>query len=102
MPFDGLRTTELLDDLRAAEEFIGRGWCQDTCYAPHVGGGCLFAAVRDVTHGWDGNPRYQRLHDFVLAHIPPGALSLSHWNDTPGRTQADVIALLDECKADAA
>jgi hypothetical protein len=100
MPFDGLHNTNLLDDLRATREFIERGWCQDTCFAPHMGGGCLFAAVRDVTRGWDNNPRFQRLRDFVLAHVSPG-ISLSTWNDTPGRTQADVLALLDECLEDA-
>jgi hypothetical protein len=100
MPFDGLRSTELLDDLRAAKAFVQRGWCQGSCFAPHVGGGCLFASVRDVTHGWDGNPRYHRLHDFVLAHLPDRTLSLSHWNDTPGRTQGEVIALIDECLED--
>lgn len=100
MPFDGLRSTELLDDLRSAREFIERGWCQDACFAPHAGGGCLFAAVRDVTRGWDNNPRFHRLQDFVMAHIPHG-LALSAWNDMPGRTQGEVTALIDECLADA-
>jgi hypothetical protein len=99
MPFDGLRSIELQDDLRATREFIQRGWCQDACFAPHSGGGCLYAAVRDVTHGWNGNPRFNRLQDFVMTHLPPG-LALSAWNDTPGRTQADVLALIDECIGD--
>lgn len=101
MPFDGLRTTELLNDLTAAREYIARGWCQYACYAPNVDGGCLFAAVRDVTRGWDGNLRFRQLNDWVQAHIPDG-LPMSHWNDAPGRTQAEVLALLDQCKADAA
>jgi hypothetical protein len=99
MPFDGLHNTNLLDDLRSTREFIEQGWCQGSCFGPHSGGGCLFAAVRDVTRGWDCNPRYRRLHDLVLAHVSP-SISLSHWNDTPGRTQADVLALIDECLED--
>jgi hypothetical protein len=100
MPFDGLHNTNLLDDLRTTREFIQRGWCQDSCFAPHSGGGCLFAAIRDVTHGRNGNdPRFRRLHDWVQAHIPDSH-AISTWNDTPGRTQADVLALIDQCIED--
>lgn len=98
MPLDGTQyiDPELAEDLAATRRLIINGWSQGKCYEGSSGGMCLYAAIREATHGWDNNPRFLRLHNYVLKRIPNASTSsIPAWNDHPDRTQADVLALLE-------
>jgi hypothetical protein len=88
--------TVLLD---AAEAIRARGWCQGAPVAP---GGelCLIGAVMEAS-GSSGapisfsHPCWQALERLGRAVPQPVT-----WNDAPGRTAADVIALLEKVALD--
>ena len=94
--------TTLNDTLNGVRLRIARGWTQRT-YAldessrpvpstsPDAVRWCLAGALFAVCALEDGDYRQaeERLAPFVLGQ------SLSAWNDAPGRTQADVLGLLD-------
>lgn len=80
---------------RAADILEQQGWCQDvlkrevngkTCYCTL---GALIAAVDEATPFAEVNPYVNNVEDY----LGPGSC-ISIWNDAPGRTQAEVVAVL--------
>lgn len=67
---------------------------------------CSWSAIREATHGWDGNPLYVRTLDRVVTFLPPTPFDaqmtpmgkLQHWNDQPGRTIEEVLDLFDRTR----
>ena len=54
---------------------------------------CLMGAIGEVFPGRGGvTPEYKAVYDAITSH---GIKSLIEWNDAPGRTQEDVLRLLD-------
>jgi hypothetical protein len=102
MPFDG-RTFEQQDDvldlLRRARERVARGWVQHIHEAD--GAFCIVGAVHreicDSLHrsaGWD---LFGQITGELRRELPFGhwTKALPEYNDTPGRTQAEIVALFD-------
>jgi hypothetical protein len=60
-----------------------------SCMSPTAVGFCLLGAIERATNADRKIYRlaYERVHDVVR----PDCLSLMLWNDTPGRTQAEVL-----------
>jgi len=88
----------VIEVLKEAREKIRQGWCQggpardhrDATIStgdPNACKWCLFGALMAVTDDWDG-PR-AAIKEFT-------GCSLAEWNDAPGRTKAEVLALLDK------
>lgn len=88
-------TADILD--RAAD-LVAERWAQDTACDTR-GGVCLEYAVFLVAHR-AGLPTEQIDHivDTITARLGQAARD---WNDTPGRTQHEVVALLRDCAAQA-
>ena len=96
---------------RAAELISGPGcWTQGsyarsetgtpvTAWSPHARSWCIFGAIQRVTE-WDFR-MYDRCRDVMTKKvIENGGPSVSVWNDSPGRTQAEVVAFLEALAAD--
>jgi hypothetical protein len=66
-------------------------------YVAGAVGFCLLGALERATNADREIYRlaYERVHDVVR----PGCLSLMLWNDTPDRTQAEVLNALDRAIA---
>jgi len=99
-----LRVLNKLTDNQTKEmkpsEYIRKGWCQGTLSRTEDGTPtylsndapakwCLMGAIqqaydRDVVH----NPVYEKLVSLLSEGVP-------NWNDAPGRTQQEVIDLLE-------
>lgn len=68
--------------LRHARRLVENGWRQEGYGGPAQGRYCLVGAISRAT---------------TACSVPPFQLpALETWNDAPGRTQADVLALLDK------
>lgn len=65
-----------------------------TTRSPRAVSWCLLGAHYRVTNGWTASDAWDILQRAA------GVSSLSFWNDAPGRTHAEVLALLDSCIAD--
>lgn len=82
-----------IEKLREARNLLERpgGWIQGN--AELNGSYCLTGALNKVCEIIDGEEIYwdllQDVRRVIGRHLPT-------WNDTPGRTQAEVIDLLDE------
>lgn len=85
--------------LLRTKELIDRGWCQDH-FEIEVGGKtclCLASALSQAAKDLDASPVFQDAVDKIcdrLNHFPSLACLLD-FNDTPGRTKEEVIALLE-------
>lgn len=78
-------------DAAATARYIRRhGWIQGRM-KDGKGRVCLLGAISEVTNVVD--PRYIRLRDAVLAELQ--SLPITVWNDSPGRTKDEVLAVLD-------
>ncbi len=76
---------------RKAADLLKRdGWCQGRSEGPN-GERCLVAALSVA--GWRSTRMAWR-RVFEAIRQEAGAPSLTDWNDTPGRTADEVIALL--------
>lgn len=95
----------LLQNTRA---LIVRGWNQGTFAQnakgeavtsgdPEACSWCLIGALG--TAAKDHETAFDRAYDILRKLMPIGSYSLSLWNDLPGRTQADVLALIDRAIA---
>lgn len=86
--------------LRAAQRIRERGWCQ---YSPcdQAKRLCLLGAIFDIRRPvgsikWgDHSIEMQNAGSFMLKRGQD-----EDWNDTPGRTAAEVIAALEDAAAD--
>lgn len=87
MPFDSLPVTNLaIDGLREGRARIERGWCQGQAHDPYANAYCLIGSI--------SRPRSEVVQ-YLIRAAGIRAWSLVMWNDTPGRTQAEVLALYD-------
>lgn len=87
--------------LKAADLLESNGWCQYT-YRDYRGQRCLMGALHDASwseqldDGFGGRlPSVS--HSLAVGHLMCRlGGSISHWNDHPGRTQEEVVAVLRE------
>jgi hypothetical protein len=87
-------STDLLV-LQRARYRVARGWCQDYWHN-EAGDVCIVAAIVDAKRAV--------LQDKTICYAHPEMALLgegtgSVWNDTPGRTQAEVLQRFDEAIA---
>lgn len=75
--------------LEAAEYLRDHGWCQDRS-VDQDGRACLFGSVFAVA-GKTANPLYFEAGTKLMAR--GGSM---YWNDLPGRTKEEVIAMLED------
>src|SRR4051812_16046026 len=102
MPYDGTGLDKATKVLIEARRLVEEGWCQGA-YEDAAGRVCLHRATVlgcFVVTFWDWKAAYSR----VRALIPPtyeGVFldPVQAWNDAYGRTQAEVLALLDRAIA---
>ena len=108
-----MKTSELL--YRAAE-LLERGWCQGTAARDCEGvtvsvindtacqwctvGAFLAVAYRDYSESGSNlfEPWYSEMASAFRAVLPDG-VGISPYNDSPGRTQAEVVAKVREAAA---
>jgi hypothetical protein len=81
MPFDGTRLTPVTQALIAGRRRIEDGWCQGVMR--RRGAVCAIGAISRNAGALEVLYRA-----FGEGHIPK-------WNDTPGRSKEDVLALYD-------
>jgi hypothetical protein len=91
MPFDAeakpVNQTKLV--LQKARDLIEKGWCQN---ATQIGESyCMMGAIASVTDVW--SPSINVLGKAI------DTPSIVGWNDTSGRTQAEVLAAFDKAIA---
>lgn len=92
MPFDSLPVTNpAIEALREGRARIERGWCQHHLNDPATGAVCVIGAIHLLRSA--NNIKSAALG--FICHARDGAAHIVEWNDTPSRTQADVIALYD-------
>jgi hypothetical protein len=94
--------------LRQARELLKTGWCQHQLHKRVKGVDCYCAqsALSIAATGalwrsyWEMEPLYALLESLVRRTDPSidplVTNALSAFNDTPGRTQAEVLALFDQ------
>jgi hypothetical protein len=95
VPFEG----ESVEVLKAARLRIMQGWCPDAGSDNH-GGVCALIAISN-SGGWTHNEflcgKADATTDYLREAI--GQRDIVEWNDSPGRTQAEVIAAFDKAIA---
>lgn len=91
--------TVLLD---AADYIEAHGWCQNS-HKTHDGRVCLVGALDSVTKNDRFSAGFQEAWLRIATHVDAQLAAEdhnpvpAHWNDTPGRTAAEVTAALREC-----
>ncbi len=96
MPLDGTQVTNpVIEMLREGRAKIERGWCQRISLSP-TGAVCALGALSEPS----GFIKITAATEALRAAAGAGHLSeISRWNDSPERTQADVLALYDRAIA---
>ena len=100
--------TQISEALRAARELLAAGWCQghfardNTDYPVHYTDSaavsyCLLGACALVVLGEhsDYDQNHPLIKEIGIALRQATKLHVIDWNDTPGRTQAEVLAAVD-------
>lgn len=93
----------VIEVLEAARARVEKGWGQGRAVSP-LGGGptCVGVAIeRAFTNGGEVRNEARRMFCQAVA-VSFGAVyggEIVEWNDTPGRTQADVLAAFDKAIA---
>jgi hypothetical protein len=101
--------------LRAARELLKKGWCQNVSALTGDGvvvavddpGACRFCATGALDHFWRGSTASLFAgHQAAIRHLNKvvqerGFGSIISYNDSNGRTQAQMIAIFDEAIAEA-
>lgn len=83
---------------------IEKGWTQGALARDELGAEvwprhpaascwCLLGAIRRVALG---DTEAEEARQMVFDQL--GSVAIATWNDTPGRTQAEVLAVLDRCR----
>jgi hypothetical protein len=95
-------TAQTAADLRAAADVLRRdGWIQRNDHGPH--GHCAAGAIEVAidpnsietrNEGWDWEQN-ERFSEATLILARSFNAEVTAWNDTPGRTAAEVIAALE-------
>lgn len=98
MPFDGTEASEAIRALTAARDKVAVAWCQNEGRAP---GGSVCAAAA-LVENVNLEPDDMITNNIAwLAFVKAiGTRNIFKWNDTPGRTQAEVVAAFDRAIAD--
>lgn len=95
-------TAQTATDLRAIREhLVTHGWTQGEMRSPD-GRCCVlgaFDALLPFVARADGLVQRRQAVRRALWRVIPPAMEISDWNDAPGRTFADVLALLDQAIA---
>jgi hypothetical protein len=88
-----VRESDTVEVLKAARSIIENHWCQyGTADAVGV---CVITALGDAAHLPNGND-YELARKYFRDAVPlPKTISIPEWNDTPGRTKAEVEAAFD-------
>jgi hypothetical protein len=90
-----VRRRRVAQKLREAADLLAaNGWIQEAPSDEHDRY-CMVGAVNVVT---DDADVYEDATEAILYHI--GVLSIVQWNDEPGRTAEEVIAVLRETAAE--
>jgi hypothetical protein len=80
---------ETRDVLRRAKGLVAKAWGQGDGYMPPFEGHCVITAISAAIGGpFDTCPAQLHLRGIL-------GEDLIEWNDAPGRTQAEVVALFD-------
>lgn len=93
MPFDDTDLSIVTKTLLMARDRIERGWCQGQAHAPH--GVCLLGALYDAP---GEKARKMAVSRMMIAIKNTGfaAGSISEYNDVPGRTKEEILAIIDD------
>jgi hypothetical protein len=91
VPFEG----ESVEVLKAARLRIMQGWCPDAG-SDNQGGVCALIAITRSAD-WTHNDFLCGMADKTMGYLRRsiGQSDIIAWNDTPGRTQAEVAAAFD-------
>ncbi len=105
--------TELRPVYEQARGFLAQGWTQNASARDSIGhstepddqdavcwciGGAIDRALMDVDQFW---PIRTAAFDGIAKLLPSSQYGVSGWNDATGRTQAEVLAVLDQAIANA-
>lgn len=93
------------DVIRGARALIAKGWTQGASARDHRGqptsplgpfatSFCLIGAIKRVQCG---EREAEEARAMIRERIGDGEL-IANWNDAPGRTQAEVLEVLDRCR----
>jgi hypothetical protein len=82
--------------LRKAKGIIAENWGQGCKVFAPANGECLLTAIQKAAGSWNGGMDARQI---VRDAVSPWS-AVHDWNDAPGRTQAEVVALLDSILAD--
>lgn len=93
--------------LRKAKELVVANWGQGSGAMGPTDGHCVLTALGTASAGQFGQPLWAEhlrdatasVKDILEAPDGAGCSSIAGWNDTPGRTQAEVVALFDQALA---
>lgn len=85
--------------LKDARRLVAENWGQGNGLNDPKGCHCIYTAVYDVSGGVDSRFRSPALRTLCRsANLPPDG-EIWDWNDAPGRTQSEVLALFDKAIA---
>lgn len=85
--------------LKRARKLLSKGWCQEAAFIPAYHGKpdsfCLIGATSFATKArW---PREAiKARERIREALPPGSVSIIDFNDDPGRTQEQVLEVMDK------
>ncbi len=105
MPLDDARWVEdeakadtVMGTLLRGRARIAAGWCQNGWH--YRGKYCAVGAISLDAKNWGISGQMLFARDWLERALPScGARGLIHYNDAPGRTQADILALYDRAIA---
>lgn len=105
-----------LEDMRAvyvkARALVAQGWAQgwfvtakdkskqrpllmEVRANPKLAGQCNFDMIGAIVASMDPGKHFESVYYGPMEHVIP-AHNISVWNDTPGRTQDEVVAMFDK------
>lgn len=96
----------MIDILQEAKQLVEKGWCQRTFWTDTNGEACLpkyaacccaLGALKIATNYSEFSGCNALSYYYAVEHVEkfvPGR-RISSWNDMPGRTQEEVVALFD-------
>jgi len=80
------------ETLNAAADYLEQhGWCQGQMFGPDDSV-CAVGAIAEVTRADTDYDHYSEALEVAMSYVGGGPVS--QWNDAPGRTKEDVIAML--------
>lgn len=105
------KSNQTVEVLKRTRELVAQGWCQEAFAKtkhgqpcawsePEAGQFCISGAVRRAAYSQGRGNRYElwkRAGDAIRLIVP----DFVSWNDEPGRTQQEVLDLLDRAIAGA-